>query len=84
MRPGRGQAPPVGSAGHQPGTLTAYALAQSLPTEHVVVSTPRFCPTYAPKPNAYNLADRHYVDEIHPLRAVPGGLSASLFLEMKL
>ena len=45
----------------------------------------RFDPSYALRLNVYNLADRHYIDEIHPFRAVPGaGLSASLTLEMKL
>lgn len=44
----------------------------------------RFSPVYALRLNVYNLADRHYIDVIHPFRAVPGaGRSASLTLEMK-
>lgn len=40
---------------------------------------------YALRLNLYNLADRHYISEIHPFRAVPGaGRSATLTLEMKL
>ena len=45
----------------------------------------RLSPTYTLRLNVYNLADRHYIDEIHPFRAVPGaGRSATLTLEMKL
>jgi len=45
----------------------------------------RFSPTYALRLNVYNLADRRYIDVIHPFRAVPGaGRSASLTMEMKL
>jgi len=45
----------------------------------------RFNPDYALRLNLYNLADRHYIDQIHPFRAVPGaGRSATLTLEMKL
>ena len=45
----------------------------------------RFSPAYALRLNVYNLADRHYIDVIHPFRAVPGaGRSATLSLEMKL
>ncbi len=45
----------------------------------------RFSPAYALRLNLYNLADRRYISEIHPFRAVPGaGRSATLTLEMKL
>ena len=45
----------------------------------------RFSPAYALRLNVYNLLDRHYIDVIHPFRAVPGaGRSAGLTLEMSL
>lgn len=45
----------------------------------------RFSASYALRLNVYNLTDRHWIDEIHPFRAVPGAsLSAALSLEMKL
>jgi len=44
-----------------------------------------FTPAYAVRVNVYNLFDRHYIDVIHPFRAVPGaGRSASLTLELKI
>jgi catecholate siderophore receptor len=44
-----------------------------------------FTPAYAMRVNVYNLFDRHYIDVIHPFRAVPGaGRSATLTLEMKI
>jgi catecholate siderophore receptor len=45
----------------------------------------RFSPAYAMRLNLYNVLDRHYIDVIHPFRAVPGaGRSATLTLEMHL
>ena len=45
----------------------------------------QFSPAYVLRLNVYNLLDRHYADQIHPFRAVPGAaLNASLTLEMKL
>lgn len=44
-----------------------------------------FTPAYAVRLNVYNLADRRYIDVIHPFRAVPGaGRSAALTLELKI
>lgn len=45
----------------------------------------RFSPDYALRLNVYNLTDRHYIDQIHAFRAVPGdAINATLTLEMKL
>ena len=76
------------------GQYVSQRLAQNTATSYLISppyftadaeSEYRLSPGYALRLNVYNLADRHYIDEIHPFRAVPGaGRSASLTLEIKL
>jgi catecholate siderophore receptor len=76
------------------GQYVSQRLAQNTATSYLTSppyftadaeSEYQFSPAYALRLNVYNLADRHWIDEIHPFRAVPGaGRSATLTLEIKL
>jgi len=74
------------------GQYISKRLAQNTPASFLTAppymtvdasSEYRLSQTYAIRLNVYNLTDRHYIDEIHPFRAVPGGArSALLTLEI--
>jgi catecholate siderophore receptor len=76
------------------GQYVSQRLAQNTATSYLTSppyftadaeSEYQFSLAYALRINVYNLADRHWIDEIHPFRAVPGAArSATLTLEVKL